>query len=233
MAERKVIIAGQVFPYTEKAPFVFSGMSVLGAIEYDSDEDLLRCHECGNWYGSLASHISLGEHDNMTVREYKQRHGLNYKTALLCFRQRAMRSTVARKHLPQVRKTLPKGNTLGSSHQSLERTTRTGAAVLKVTVKRESAEARNKTSTCQAQIAFRLKSLAATLGRTPTGADIEQIGLSISTIFSVFGIAKLSEVKALLKVDRASISSSQRTKFGERMPWPEDYFRVDPGASRG
>jgi len=39
-----VIIRGHVFTREEKSPFVVSGESLLGALEYNQDTDETKCH---------------------------------------------------------------------------------------------------------------------------------------------------------------------------------------------
>jgi hypothetical protein len=48
-----VIIRGHVFPRAEKEPFVASGESLLGALEYNQETDQTKCHECGKMNGCL------------------------------------------------------------------------------------------------------------------------------------------------------------------------------------
>jgi hypothetical protein len=43
--QRYVIICGQVFRYEDKSPFVPSGRSVNGALEYDKSGESIKCHE--------------------------------------------------------------------------------------------------------------------------------------------------------------------------------------------
>ncbi|MDO5067468.1 MAG: MucR family transcriptional regulator [Propionibacteriaceae bacterium] len=56
-----------------------SGFGLLGVVE--RDETGVLCHECGHWFGSLASHIP-GRH-GMSVAEYRQRHQLPAQTPLV------------------------------------------------------------------------------------------------------------------------------------------------------
>lgn len=75
-----VIIGGMVFPWEAKAPYVASGYSILGGIEYIEALDLIRCHLCGEWFKRLPSH--LREDEGVTVEQYKKSHGLAYSTVL-------------------------------------------------------------------------------------------------------------------------------------------------------
>lgn len=74
-----VLIRGHVFTYAEKSPFVASGMSVLGALEYDEAADRLKCHECGMWVRGLGNHVRT---HGMKRREYNRKHGMSASRAL-------------------------------------------------------------------------------------------------------------------------------------------------------
>ena len=39
----------------------------------DHDDESIMCHECGEWVGSVGSHLRRHE---MTAREYRARHGI-------------------------------------------------------------------------------------------------------------------------------------------------------------
>lgn len=78
----KVIIRGHVFDYAEKAPFVTSGKSVLGALEYNPETETVKCHECGEWFSSIGKHC-FHIHEIPAV-DYKVKHGLQQITPLDC-----------------------------------------------------------------------------------------------------------------------------------------------------
>ncbi len=80
MSDRHVIIRGLVYPFEDKAPFVQSGRSVLGALEYDKSRDLVRCHECGGWFRNTGAHSAQAH--GITAREYKEKHGLRSVSSL-------------------------------------------------------------------------------------------------------------------------------------------------------
>jgi hypothetical protein len=77
---RHVLIRGHLFTHTEKAPFVSSGESLLGALEYDLARDLVKCHECGAWKRGLGAHV-LRVH-GINRLDYAQKHGLRKCAAL-------------------------------------------------------------------------------------------------------------------------------------------------------
>lgn len=79
--QRYVIVCGEVFRWEEKEPFVTSGKSVLGALEYDREAETVKCHECGEWRRTITNwHLLL---HSLDTKEYKARHGLFRKTALM------------------------------------------------------------------------------------------------------------------------------------------------------
>jgi hypothetical protein len=76
----QVLIRGKVFLYKQKAPFVPSGKSVLGALEYDEATDRVRCHECGEWFGSVGQHARRAH--MLSPKDYNARHGLRLGASL-------------------------------------------------------------------------------------------------------------------------------------------------------
>src|SRR4051812_44274200 len=75
-----VLIGGIVFPRAEKAPYVMSGHSVLGGLEYNEEKDRVKCHKCGNWFRRLGRHLSQVE--GISSSQYKRDHGLRQSTTL-------------------------------------------------------------------------------------------------------------------------------------------------------
>lgn len=172
-SSRQVRIGCEIFLYREKAPFVASGESVCGALEYDAIGDLVRCHECGQWRSHLGLHVWRSHH--MTAREYKIRHGLNVGSALC--NERIRSKLIAHKNTPKmianckriarrVGDSRPQGNrpVFGGSH-----------------------ELRNRNGMCQKQILKRIGDLAHRLGCTPTSKELIANGLNPSSIEHIFG----------------------------------------------
>jgi len=69
-----VIIGGESLFYDAKAPYERSGMSIKGALEHDAENDLVRCHECGEFFRHLGHHVRA---DGLNGAEYKIRNGLS------------------------------------------------------------------------------------------------------------------------------------------------------------
>lgn len=175
-ASRKVLIRGHVFDYEDKAPFVASGESVLGALEYDVENDLIKCHECGGWFTSIAQHLANGKgiHGDLTVTEYKKRHGINLRGAGLIaigMREKLKASLVVRKERNEPFKTTRK--VTGQEFRG------------KIHDFGSWQERKNVNARCQAQTIFRIQVLAAQLGRTPTKAELAKAGLH--SLFRDFG----------------------------------------------
>jgi ROS/MUCR transcriptional regulator protein len=159
-AEPKVIMRGRVYLYRQKAPFVHSGQSVLGAIEYDEAADRVKCHECGKWFQYLGAHI--GPKHGMSAREYKLKHVLLMKTALLAERLRA-RMIEAALAIPRVyhgqRPPLLIGPRPARARMQMEQ--------------------RNEAGRCPAQILKDVQTVADTIGRTPTAEDLANSPLKV------------------------------------------------------
>jgi len=178
MTERRVRINGKIFLYKQKAPFVSSGASIKGAIEYDPDEDKIRCHECGGWFQNLGPHLKYcPKAQGMSGREYKYRHGLKLTSSLVSERLRDIhrRDALARHLRPTVRP-----HARPWEHR------------------RSFSETRNERGTCQAQLLQRMKDLGARLGRTFTMAEMTAAGISTRSTFHLFGVKDLRSLMALV-----------------------------------
>lgn len=166
-----VLLRGAVFKYAEKAPFVRSGVSVCGAIEYDAARDFLRCHECGEFFENLGVHI--GSHE-ISQDEYREKHGLNLRTPLANYRLREIRSVacVSRK---QYEKAAPylfkKGSKSGG---------RTGQ-------KKMMLELLNARGNCSEQVLGKLKEAATQLGRRPKQRELCDFEINWMLIRKYFG----------------------------------------------
>ncbi len=188
--EEQVLIRGKVFLYKQKAPFVPSGKSVLGALEYRESDDKVRCHECGEWHRVLTRHIRSSH--QLSPREYKGEHGLNQQ-AVLC--GPTLSSTFSAKRTATNLKTGLKPGFTDEQRSKGHRTKRERAAV-----KSESrlwSEARNENGTCQAQLLSRIRSIADRVGRTPTSKELEQAGISRSSAFVALNVSSLNQLTAL------------------------------------
>lgn len=189
---KHVIICGQRWLYSEKAPFVASGRSLYGALEYSEDSDTVRCHECGLWCNHLGVHvISHG----ITAKEYKQRHGLFLKTPLTGLRQSEKKRRIARERNQESVKKAKAAITI-PGHRFMSPV-------------RASGEIRNKNGTCRAQLLHRLNMLSKRLGRYPTTIEVDSAVLDHQTLSHHFGGLPLSKILEMVPApEKASLDDA-------------------------
>lgn len=224
-AERRVLIRGCVFPYNEKAPFVASGKSVLGALEYCESSDMLKCHECGEWFENLGSHLQRHE---ISASEYKLRHGLNQRSGLVGLRLKRTLSVAGRGSSAASRFVRQPGLiAAGHRTQSLNAELRKPRAR-----KREKA---NIDGVCQAQLLYRIQIAAARLEHTPTCKELSSLKIHPSTLIDAFGSVELAMRKAGLipnkqhawrKVATLPPDFAPDHRLNEPMPWPKGYPNI-------
>ena len=213
-----VIIRGHVFPRAEKEPFVASGESLLGALEYNQETDQTKCHECGKWFSGLGWHVTKS-HD-MTLPEYKISHGLRGSSAVCGLRIRESHREAAK------RLNVPGKGILSPNRPHPARP------------KAKSDEWRNEQARCNAQLLFRIQTTAAQVGHTPSKADLQAYGLQHTTIRNAFGSIDRAMREAGLEPNGQGKTTDLprgfptkdeiKRRWNERMPWPEDYFKIKP-----
>lgn len=189
-AQRKIRIDGVVMLYRMKAPYVRSGKSVLGGLEYNEERDLVRCHECGGWFKSVAVHSAMKH--NIPAAEYKKKHGLKRHSSLVCekFRLACSNRMAASNHAN------------GGTPLQLDAELRDRAvAALRSRPKERrgyfSGERRNQTAQCQAQLLDRIRKLAEQLGHTPSQEELRAAGLSRDTLVFGLNVKNFSEAVAM------------------------------------
>ena len=154
-----VIVRGQVFRAEEKAPFVPSGESIQGLLEYDRETDRIKCHECGKWFASIGGHAQT---HGLSPREYKLKYGLNLSSGLLSAGLRASAQKTSREMIG-LRVGL---NVRGKSARKPKQ------AGKRVAGNRLRYEWRNANGLCREQLLERLKVIAKDLGYTPTQSSL-------------------------------------------------------------
>ncbi len=189
---RQVILMGQTFLYRQKAPFVSSGLSVKGALEYDAASDRVKCHECGKWFSNLASHVFYA-HQIMS-RDYKVQHGLRLQSGLIAEGLRAERIEVGKRLHLEKRFT-------GFSPIAMERSKKATKDRMAKGGNRQTAERRNEDGRCHAQLMSRFKSLMESLGRTPSKGDMRAAGISPSSFMMAFNVETLNQAISLMGAD--------------------------------
>lgn len=213
-----VLIRGHVFTREEKAPFAPSGQSVLGAVEYDHANDLVKCHECGVWFSGLGNHIKT---HGLNRREYNRRHGLSPKSSISSLGTRKKHSACAKRQGMSERLIAAR---LARSRERKKNGPR-------------ATELQNQVNRCAAQLLFRIQTLAARCGHTPGRNDLRAAGISASAIIVRFGSMDKAMRMAGLAPNETGHprnptpkdfpSKSEIDKRWEaRMPWPDDYFGV-------
>ncbi len=175
------MIRGFIFRSEEKAPFVKSGESIYGAVEYCMQTDRLKCHECGVLFASLGNHVGSDAH-HMDAREYKAKHGLRLQTSLVSLHARSARSvaSIGRKagNIAALRQREPAKFQPGQNKNPT----------------RNQAEEKNEKTQCQAQLEYKINRFAKRLGRTPTTAELTSIGIGISIMLRTFRVNNIREV---------------------------------------
>lgn len=156
-----VIIAGNVFPWEAKAPYVASGRSVLGGLEYNEELDLVRCHLCGKWFACLNHHVASEE--GVTGDEYRRDHGLMWNTPLKAFGRRS-----------------------GSRQYRIDGTKKKKRNPPKVQYR---ARARYEPEALIREV----KNLAATVGRTPTQAELRVSGINPGMLMAAMKVTTHTE----------------------------------------
>jgi ROS/MUCR transcriptional regulator protein len=197
-----VLIRGFMFTYEEKAPFVVSGKSVFAAIEYDEEQERVKCHECGRWMGSIGQHSTLVHH--LTARNYKLKHGLNLSTSLDSPPYHKRRTIEVRSRA---------NNTAGLVPARVGEVGRNRGKELW----HASNELANARGRCRAQTLFKILCFTKRTGLEPELKDLG--GITHHAICTLFEVDTYHDVLRLAQMAPC---------LDERMPWPEDYFGVHP-----
>jgi hypothetical protein len=225
-AHGSVIIRGHVFTWAEKQPFVASGKSVLGAMEYNTADDTTKCHECGEWFRFLGSRI----HRNHGIgrAEYNATHGLSRNTAISGLGLRAKRRDVQIREAKQGRGTSDKRFIAGRASGKGKVKGRTFGP--------HPVEVQNKANRCAAQLLYQVQRLAATIGRTPGRDALVKAGINPHVLEHRFGSVPAAMNACGLEPNQSGYTMTPlpvgfpskaeiQKRFNERMPWPEDYSK--------
>ena len=184
MTERQVIIRGKTFLYKQKAPFVQSGVSVQGALEYDQQEDRIRCHECGAWFEALGTHLRVVH--GMTALAYKLAHGLGRGTGLINERLRGELVLRGKRVLACV-----EGGVGARAAQAREALRRQGYPH---PARTQRLEERNEKGTCQAQLLAKIKRIAGACGHTPSRNELADRGVSHQSALHALNVRDMASV---------------------------------------
>ena len=231
MTPTHVLIRGHKFTYAEKAPFMQSGKSVLGALEYDEATDQTKCHECGEWFSGMGNHVKA---HGIKRADYNERHGLRVRSPLSGL-------SVRQKHRTLATKAFEQGGNLNQVDVEKKNNARVENNKRRAGVTGNTAEYDNERSRCMAQSLFRIQVLAAQTGHTPTSQELAHIGLGSTMLVSRFGSVEKAMLRAglepnaggqLAKPIPAGFPTQEelerrRKKWESPMEWPKDYFNVD------
>ena len=194
-----VLMSNRVYLYAEKAPWVPSGKSIQGALEYDPATDLVRCHECGEWFKSVGRHAYLSH--GQSAREYKIKHGLNQSSSLIAEDTR-VRLMEAAKPSPEFLDNAGRVAPLKHVKQKFIRRM----------------EIRNRKGACPAQILARIQRLADIYGRTPTAAELSKGGVHRKTVLHVLNVSDMASALSLAGLT-ARTSGDHLSKPKGRSPY--------------
>lgn len=166
--ETHVIICGQVFPWAAKAPYVMSGHSTLGALEYNQEQETVKCHECGDWFKELGVHIFRSH--GIKAATYKAERGISFGSSLSAIGSRKLRAKNLRRRGLVGKHPFKKGHKPAGNS-------------------RYSPEVRNLHMACQAQLMSKARDLALKLNRCPTAEELRVAGMHHGTIKKMFGLS--------------------------------------------
>jgi hypothetical protein len=193
MNDSHVIIGNEIFLYQQKAPFIPSGQSVRGALEYDPAEDKIKCHECGEWRSHLATHAFLAH--GIRAAEYKRKHGFNQKAGLVNESiRRKMSDQASRRTENWLRHPSHMKNSTELRQHARSRMLSENPAGPITT------EARNVRGTCHAQILEKLRHIISKLGHTPSWKELYCEGLSPASVALAFNVTRINDVMSLLNL---------------------------------
>jgi hypothetical protein len=226
MPATHVLIRGHQFTYAEKAPFAVSGESVLGAIEYDETTDQTKCHECGEWFSGMGNHIKS---HGIKRDTYNEKHGMRIRSSLSGF-------TVRQKHRTLATKAFEGGGNLNRVDVEKKDAARIATNKRRKGTAGNTAEYDNERARCKAQSLFKIQTLAAQTGHTPTSAELSQIGLGSTMLASRFGCVKNAMRLAGLEPNldghvpmsvpkgfpTAEEIAERKRRWEAPMPWPKD-----------
>lgn len=169
----------EVLLYDSKG-YASSGKSIAGAVEMSQDGMYLKCHECGEWHSDLSLHVN--QNHGMKAREYKLKHQLKLKTALINEPLRLKRALT--------------GINRWATYTSAQKEVFFKAqAIRKKAKKSDAPKGRglmylNSNRTCPVQSLHDLKALAKTLGRAPGCTECRKNGISVEVLRKNYGTLK-------------------------------------------
>lgn len=199
--DRQVLIGGTVHLYDAKAPFEESGKSLMGALELSVSAETMKCHECGEFVRSLANHVKRSH--GIAAREYKQKHGLKMKTALVLDHVRIACSTSAKK----------RSGGIDSAQVSVRMKQISMMANRKQqgrTLKKARPEIHNGRGRCRVQTLEKVYRLGELLGHTPSIRDLTDHGVRYWDIHYHFGTIRNAQMLAGMDPNNKAAGSARQ-----------------------
>jgi len=167
--------SGKIFIGKYIPPFkkIKNGYGFFGVVISDYKSGKLQCSVCGNWYERLGPHIFYKH--NLTAKQYKDKFGLLYTTALVSMKQRLKQSKFMTEMLKN-KKFKPHKFKKNNKYAGNRKNTKINN------------EYKNKYGVCELQIITKIKKLKKKLGKTPTLIDLkrEYGGTMLTTINNTF-----------------------------------------------
>jgi hypothetical protein len=199
MGDRKVLIRGAAYDYKEKAPFVVSGKSLLGALELDSYGMAVKCHECGEFFRKVALHSKLAH--GMTPKQYKIKHGLRISCGLCSpFAVASLRARFC----------------LTAGSHGIEALIEWHKNNKYVRKNRE--ELLNERNKCMAQLRASVERITKEVGRIPTWIDLRSDGITFSGVKRAHGIIGINALMEAIGLEKPGIRTTSK------MPGVSGYY---------
>ena len=134
---------------------VKKGYGFQGVVLYDQEDDRVQCHICGLWFKHLLSHIKIHK---LVSKEYKDRFGLYRKEPLMSLGLRKVFIEQGKKNYNEGKVPLGNINRKERGKDKEWRERKNGSRVMAW---------KNRYGTCDAQLCFRVKTLADKLRHFP------------------------------------------------------------------
>jgi len=203
------------YHYKEPLKQVHEGFGYEGALLGTLDGEKIQCHICGDLFTDLAGHATKTHKElTPTARDYKERFGLAFSSALVSEAERARMKMVGmlwwhrlspEKRAEHIRRS--KAKRAAWYKKKIEARSKTHP--------KHQLETKNKRGTCPDQLLERVREVTTALGRTPSKSEfIDHFDSQryLHLIYATFGSWRNA-------VQRAGLSAKQQElTLGKRKP---------------
>lgn len=198
------------YNYKEPLKKVEGGYGYMGAILTTPDGAAIQCHICGKLYKSLSMHI-FNNHE-ITVREYKEKYGLAYRTSLVSEQERTRMKEMTLEWLKNMSQTqkdaFKKRQSEGYKEYLKQKLDRKQP---KLTL-----ESKNRRGTCPDQLLAKLNEVAKSIGHSPSKRefiDYWQSQKYVHIIYATFGSwDKAKQMAGLSKSSSENMSGVKKIR---------------------